>query len=431
MNSSRLKHHTSINSRFIIEAYLTHRTSCIQRPTQRFLHGSQLQVQARKQRRLPASYYRGGTSRAVLFNGKDLPSNRYEWSNIFRGVIGSPDVKYGRQLDGMGGGLSSLSKVCVVETCPDDDPDGADVDYTFAAIGVRDDEVDFSSNCGNMTSAIGPFALDAGLIKHGRRPDEKVDPGYITVRIRNTNTSKIIDATFPIDDDGSPQMYGDFAIDGVVGTASKIRLAFLNPAGSKTGSLLPTSSIIDTIHSITVTCIDVGNPCVFVPASAVSVPGEILPDAIESHPTLLHRLDEIRKEAAVRMGISETIDRVPGSIPKIAIVSQGKNGKSDITVRAISVGQPHRAVPITVAMALASATEIKGSIPYELCHLSRSGAHGPVDADGVTIGHPTGTILVTSTFGEEKASNGEPIVTDATVFRTARLLMKGEVYWRQ
>ena len=139
----------------------------------------------------PASYYRGGTSRAIIFQRKHLPEDQADWAHIFRKVIGSPDP-HGRQLDGMGGGVSSLSKICIVEPAMDS---GLDVDYTFIAIGVRDDEVDYSSNCGNMTSAIGPFAVDSGLVP--------VKSGQVeaTVRIRNTNTGKIIDATFPLDEE--------------------------------------------------------------------------------------------------------------------------------------------------------------------------------------------------------------------------------------
>jgi 2-methylaconitate cis-trans-isomerase PrpF len=171
----------------------------------------------KKQNRLPAAYYRGGTSRAIIFREEHLPEDRAQWSSIFCGAIGSPDPN-GRQLDGLGGGISSLSKVCVVG--PSTHPE-ADVDYTFAAIGVKNLDVDYSSNCGNMTSAIGPFAVDNGLV-------ERTD-GEATVRIHNTNTGKIIHSTFPVVE-GEAASSGDLAIDGVAGTAAKIGLAFINPA---------------------------------------------------------------------------------------------------------------------------------------------------------------------------------------------------------
>lgn len=171
----------------------------------------------RVQHSLPASYYRGGTSRAVIFKSQDLPVDQATWPAIFRGVINSPDPN-GRQLDGIGGGVSSLSKVCVVGPSSRED---ADVDYTFAAIGVKTSEVDFSSNCGNMISAIGPFAVDTGLVTK--------NDGAATVRIHNTNTGKIIHSTFPVID-GEAEVEGIFAIDGVAGAGAKIELAFKDPA---------------------------------------------------------------------------------------------------------------------------------------------------------------------------------------------------------
>lgn len=183
--------------------------------------------------------------------------------------------------------------------------------------------------------------------------------------------------------------------------------------------MLPTSAVIDTFDDVPATCIDVGNPCVFVPASVLEVEGDLHPDAIEAHPTLLRRLDSIRRQAGVKMGLANDPTKVPGSIPKIAMVSAPKNADTDLVVRAISVGQPHRAIPITVAMAIAAAARVPGSTVQQAC------ADELVDRDGITIGHPTGRILVTANF-DEKTNE----VTDASVFRTARLLMKGEVFWR-
>ncbi|KAJ0110280.1 DUF453-domain-containing protein [Diaporthe amygdali] len=367
------------------------------------------------QNAIPATYYRGGTSRAVIFRKEDLPSDQSQWPNIFRAVIGSPDPN-GRQLDGMGGGLSSLSKVCVVGPSTESD---ADVDYTFVAIGVKNDEVDFSSNCGNMTSAIGPFAVDAGLVP---RPKD----GETSVLIRNTNTNKRIRATF-VAQDGEAVTSGPFAIDGVAGTGSKIKLAFQRPSGSKTGKTLPTDKVVDSFDGVRATCIDVGNPCVFVLASELGVDGCILADDITAHPTLLNRLDSIRRQAAVAMGLAKDTETVPGSIPKIAMVTTPREHRllsgdtldeksCDVVVRAISVGQPHQAVPITVAMALAAAARLPGSTVNECV------ASTPVDADGVTLGHNSGKILVGSTFDEKG------VVEEAIVFRTARRLMEGKVY---
>jgi 2-methylaconitate cis-trans-isomerase PrpF len=352
-----------------------------------------------------------------MFRKNDLPSDQSTWPRIFRSVMGSPDPN-GRQLDGMGGGLSSLSKVCVVGTSTESD---ADVDYMFVTIGVKNDEVDISSNCGNMSSAVGPFAVDSGLVP---RPQD----GEASVTIRNINTNKLIRANFPVQD-GEAVADGPFAIDGVAGTASKVKLAFQRPSGSKTGITLPTDRVIDTFDGVRATCIDVGNPCVFVQASELNVDGCMLADDITVHPTLLTQLDSIRRQAAVAMGLAEHTERVPGSIPKIAMVSAPRehrllsgdilNEKScDIVVRAISVGQPHQAVPITVAMALATASRLKGSTVNE-CVASR-----PVDKDGVTLGHNSGTMLVGSTFDEGG------VIEEATVFRTARRIMEGKVYYK-
>lgn len=370
-----------------------------------------------KQNAIAAAYYRGGTSRAVMFRKDDLPPDQSHWPHIFRSVIGSPDPN-GRQLDGMGGGLSSLSKVCVVGPSAESD---ADVDYTFVAIGVKNDEVDFSSNCGNMISAVGPFAVDAGLVP-------KPKDGEASVLIRNTNTNKHMRATFPVED-GEAVADGSFAIDGVAGTASKIKLAFQHPSGSKTGKTLPTDRVVDRFDGVRATCIDVGNPCVFVPATELGVDGTILADDITAHPTLLNQLDSIRRQAAVAMGLAKDTESVPGSIPKIAMVSAPRNhmvlsgetldeNSCDVVVRAISVGQPHQAVPMTVAMALATASRLPGSTVNECVEST------PADPDGVTLGHNSGKILVGSTF------DGKGVIEEAIVFRTARRLMEGKVYYK-
>lgn len=335
----------------------------------------------------------------------------------------TPDPN-GRQLDGMGGGLSSLSKVCVVGTSKRED---ADVDYTFAAIGVRDDEVDFSSNCGNMTSAIGPFAIDSGLVR------KELGETKTTVRICNTNTGKIIHSTFAVSPgDNEAVADGDFMIDGVAGTAARIELAFLDPAGSKTGKLLPTGNVIDMFDGIAATCIDAGNPCVFVSTTgpgSIDVSGTILPEAMETFPRLLPKLESIRRQAAVAMGICKDEASTPGSIPKIAIVSPARTNEIisgatidekdiDLVVRALSVGQPHRALPVTVGMALAAAANVKGSLVHGLVPEARADEHG------ITLGHPSGKLLVGAKFDEQG-------ITAATVFSTARRLFDGNVYWKE
>ncbi|KAJ5093998.1 hypothetical protein N7456_009859 [Penicillium angulare] len=373
-----------------------------------------------KQHSLPAAYYRGGTSRAVFFKQEDLPQDRAHWDSIFRGVIGSPDP-YGRQLDGLGGGISSLSKICVVGQSTHQD---ADIDYTFVSLGVKNTDVDYSSNCGNMISAVGPFAVDSRLF-----PLSEETADSVSVRIHNTNTGKIIHAAFPVVD-GEAASMGDFSIDGVAGTAARIQLDFINPAGSVTGKLLPTSQATDTIDGILVTCIDAANPCVFVQASDLGVAGNITPDEINAHPDLLTRLNSIRRQAGTKMGLAKTPAEVPGSVPKICLVSaplsddrgidqKQTSGDVDLLARALSVGQPHKAVPITVALALAAAARVPGSTVAEIV-----AGKDTVDNAGITIGHASGNLMVGANFD---TTGG---LASATVFRTARRLFEGKIYWK-
>ncbi|THC88331.1 hypothetical protein EYZ11_012220 [Aspergillus tanneri] len=361
------------------------------------------------QRSLPAAYYRGGTSRAVFFKKNDLPPHRSDWDEIFRRVLGSPDPN-GRQLDGLGGGISSLSKVCVVDKS---DRLDADVDYTFVSLGVKTSQVDYSSNCGNMISAVGPFAVDSQLVtvnSEGRSDAE--------LRILNTNTGKIIRSRFPVVD-GEADSSGSFAIDGVAGTGAKIQLDFLDPAGSRTGQMLPTGEVVNTFDGIRTTCIDVGNPCCFVLASELGFPGTITPDEIEAHPALLGRLDYIRRQAGVVMGLAEKPELVPGSVPKIGMVSAPDSTVVvDVVVRALSVGQPHRAVPITVALALAAAAKLPTSVVAEVT------SPQPMHPAGITLGHASGSLIVRAEFKDDGS------LSHATVFRTARRLMEGRVFWK-
>ncbi|KAM0418748.1 hypothetical protein ACHAPT_012346 [Fusarium lateritium] len=361
-----------------------------------------------RQNRLAASYYRGGSSRAVFFNSQHLPSGSQR-DDIFRRVIGSPDP-YGRQLDGMGGGISSLSKVCIVGPPTHAD---ADVDYTFVSIGIKNDKVDYSSNCGNMSAAVGPYAVDSGLVSV---PDGCSREQY-TVRIHNTNTGKIINASFPVVD-GEAVASGDFTIDGVAGTASPVQLDFVKPAGSRTGKLLPTGNVLDVFDGFQATCIDVGNPCVFVYASELGVDGELSSDDIEANTALKDKLESIRRQAAIKMGLAQDLDNVPGSVPKIAIASpRRKPTNGEINIRSMSVGQAHKAVPVTVALATAAAAKLPRSTIANCLK-------GDGNEDGLDICHATGRLRVDATFDDARE------LTKATVFRTARRLMDGIIYWK-
>ncbi len=366
-----------------------------------------------------AVFMRGGTSKALIFRAQDLPPDR---DTLFLAAMGSPDPDM-RQLNGMGGGVSSLSKVCIVG--PPSRPD-ADVDYTFAQIGIDRPEVDYAGNCGNMSSAIGPFAVDEGLVP--TPPD-----GEASVRIHNTNTSKIIVARFPVRQ-GRAVVEGDLALDGVAGTGAAIRLDFTDPGGSKTGQLLPTGHATDLLdlpgHApIRTSLVDAANPCVFAAAADLGLKGDELPAALDRDRALLDRLEALRRAAAVRMGLAPTPEAAArtASIPKVGLLAapmdtallSGRTlpeDQADITARMISVGQPHRAIPLTGALCLAVACRIPGSIAHTLARPSDPAAP-------IRIAHPSGTILVAA----ERRPDGT--VPHATVFRTARRLFQGEVLW--
>jgi 2-methylaconitate cis-trans-isomerase PrpF len=363
----------------------------------------------------------------LMLHRADLPEDQADWAPIFLAAIGSPDTN-GRQLDGMGGGVSSLSKVCVIgkPSRPD-----ADVDYTFAQVSVTSPVVDYSANCGNMSSAIGPFALDEGLVPapSGREA---------VVRIHNTNTGKIIVSRFPVDD-GMAATEGDLTLDGVAGSGAPIRLDFMDPGGARTGRLLPTGNAVDTLHvagvgPVAMSMVDAANPCVFVAAATLGLTGTELPDALDRQKDVLARLEAIRCHASVAMGLAASLSEAAGvlGVPKVAVIAapidaptlSGRTlraGETDILVRMISIGQPHRAVPLTGALCLAAACRVPGSIPFTI--LAIMGRNGPL-----RIGHPSGVVLVDAETDPE--ADGVH-VRHATVYRTARRLFTGEVLYRR
>ena len=384
------------------------------------------------QLRLRAVFMRGGTSKAVMFRAADLPAERELWAPIFLGAIGSPDPN-GRQLDGMGGGISSLSKICIIGPPTRAD---ADVDYTFAQVSVKEASVDYSGNCGNMSSAVGPFAIDERLVAVVE------GAGQATVRIHNTNTRKVIVARFPLDD-GRAAVDGEFVLPGVAGTGAPVRLDFLEPGGAGTGKLLPTGNAADTLEvdgprGIEVSMVDAANPCVFVPADALDASGVEMPDELEADGALLSRLEAMRIAASLRMGIAGTAAeaaRIP-SIPKVAMVAPARPSRTlagerlaaedaDVTVRMISIGQPHRAVPLTGAMCLAVAARIEGSVVNRLVRPSAS------PGDPVRIAQPSGLTVVGATVKRRRDRGcDEWFAESATVYRTARRLMEGWVFVR-
>lgn len=374
--------------------------------------------------RYRAAFIRGGTSKAIVFRLEDLPADRSAWDAIFLRAMGTPD-RYGRQLDGMGGGVSSLSKVCVVGPAT---VEGADVDYTFAQVQIREARVDYSGNCGNMSSAIGPFAVDEGLVP--TPPD-----GAVRVRIHNTNTRKIIHAHFEVREGRSVED-GTLEIPGVHGAGAPVRLDFLQPGGASTGRLLPTGTPVNELHTpgfgtTRASLIDAANACVFVPAAAVGLAGTELPDEIAAHPSALEQLRQLRLAASVAMGLSASLEEAASRpmIPLIAIVSPPTDSitldgeriaaeQADLVVRMISSGQPHRALPLTGSLCTAVAMQIQGSLVNEAARAQR-------DPSALRLAMPSGVLTVAA----QVRHGAEGWHADSgCFFRTTRRLFDGHVH---
>jgi len=379
-----------------------------------------------KQLKLPAVFMRGGTSKAIVFHQKDLPADRALWDDIFLAAIGSPDPS-GRQLDGMGGGVSSLSKVCIVG--PASRPD-ADIDYTFAQVLVKDKRVDYSGNCGNMSSAMGPFALDEGIVQ--------IAGNEAVVRIHNTNTKKIIRSRFAVDD-GLAAVDGDLSIPGVSGTGAPVRLEFLNPGGATTGKLLPTGNVSDVLDvpgvgRITVSMVDAANACVFVRAEDVGLSGIEMPEALDANREIMAKLGAIRLAASVAMGIEKNLEDAARktTVPFVGFISGPQEARSlsgetiaasdvDLTGRMLSNGQAHRALPLTASLCMAVAARLEGSIVHQAARRSDD-PKAPI-----RIGMPSGILVVAA---DVKRVNGEWTAEQGAFYRTARRLFEGAVYVR-
>ena len=365
---------------------------------------------------LPAVFMRGGTSKGLFFHRRDLPAERAAWDALFLAALGSPDP-HGRQLDGMGGGLSSLSKAVAVS--PSTRP-GVDIDYLFGQVAVDRALVDYRSNCGNLTAAVGPFAVDEGIV----RPTD----GEAVLTLHNCNLGQRIEARFAVAN-GRAVVEGDTVLDGVAGRGAPIALLFLEPGGAVTGRLLPTGHARDVLAvpdggPIEATLIDAATALVIVRAEDVGAAGVELPAAIEGDPTLTERLESIRRAAASAMGIAPDT----ASVPKVAYVSPPADWatlsgarlpaeKADLSARVISMGRAHRALPLTAALALAAAARIPGTLAAEA---ARPGTTGTTP---VRLGHPSGVAEVTV----DLAAIAPPHLARLTVTRTARRLMEGRV----
>ena len=383
--------------------------------------------------KIPATYLRGGTSKGVFFRLQDLPTAAQvpgpARDRLLLRVIGSPDP-YGKQIDGMGGATSSTSKTVILAKSSRPDHD---VDYLFGQVSIDQAFVDWSGNCGNLSAAVGPFALANGLVDPERIPAE----GLATVRIWQANIGKTILAQVPMTD-GAVQETGDFELDGVTFPAAEIQLEFLDPAdegdGEGGGAMFPTGNLVDElavpgVGTLQATLINAGIPTIFVNAAAIGYTGTELQEAINGDPQALARFETIRAYGALRMGLIKDLAEAATRqhTPKVAFVAPpadyvASSGKAvqaadiDLLVRALSMGKLHHAMMGTAAVAIGTAAAIPGT----LVNLAAGGG----ERTAVRFGHPSGTLRVGA---EARQVNGDWIVTKAIMSRSARVLMEGWV----
>jgi len=378
--------------------------------------------------KIPATYIRGGTSKGVFFNLTDLPEAAQKpgaaRDALLLRVIGSPDP-YGKQTDGMGGATSSTSKTVILSKS---EQPGHDVDYLFGQVSIDKPFVDWSGNCGNLSAAVGPFAIASGLVDAERIPNN----GTATIRIWQANIGKSIVAQVPISN-GEVQETGDFELDGVTFPAAEVQVEFIDPADAE-GSMFPTGNLVDDldvpgIGTLKATMINAGIPAIFLNAEDIGYSGTELQNAINNNDETLQRFETIRAHGAVRMGLIDNIEAAASRqhTPKVAFVggpvdytaSSGKAIKAsdiDLNVRALSMGKLHHAMMGTAAVAIATAAAIPGT----LVNLAAGGG----ERSSVTFGHPSGTLRVGA---EASFKDGEWAVDKAIMSRSARVLMEGWV----
>jgi len=383
------------------------------------------------QTKITATYMRGGTSKGVFFKLDDLPESARvagaARDALLLRVIGSPDP-YGKQIDGMGAATSSTSKTVIIGKSSRPDHD---VDYLFGQVSIDQPFVDWSGNCGNLSAAVGPFAIANGLVDPARVPQN----GTAIVRIWQANIGKTIVAHVPITD-GAVQETGDFELDGVTFPAAELRLEFMDPAeDGDGGSMFPTGNLVDDLEvpgvgTFKATMINSGIPTIFLDAEALGYTGAELQDAINGDAAALARFETIRAHGALRMGLIGKLEDAAGRqhTPKVAFVappreyvsSSGKKiaaGDIDVLVRALSMGNLHHAMMGTASVAIATAAAVPGT----LVNLAAGGG----ERDNVCFGHPSGTLRVGA---EAKLVDGEWKVTKAIMSRSARILMEGRVH---
>lgn len=379
-------------------------------------------------RKFPVVYMRGGTSKGCLFHREDLPEDSKEWDEIFLQVMGNPDPK---QMDGMGGTVSSNNKIVIIwkSALPN-----VDIEYLVGQVIVGKKQVDYKSNCGNMTAAVPAYAVEEGMVPI-------VEP-VTTVRMLNKNTDKYINVTVPID----PRTHtfaqeGDCHIAGIDGTAAELKVNFLDPAGAKTGKLLPTGKALDVLEidgrKIEATILDVSNPLVLVRAEDVGLQGTELPAQVDADKEASALLEKIRGVAAVKMGFARDLEDATAhspAVPKVGFFTapvsytdiagnQVDAGQMDLCARVISVFKCHKACPLTAASSIAVAAFVQGSI------IEKTLGRQPEGRQAIRLGHPSGVMTVYPDL--EVREEGNLDVKGVAVQRTARRIMDGTIYIRK
>jgi len=370
-----------------------------------------------KKTTFPCTIMRGGTSKGIFLMEKDLPEDPGLRDRIILAVFGSPDI---RQIDGLGGADSLTSKLAIIGPAKKSD---YDIDYNFGAVGIDKAFVDYSANCGNISSAVGPYAVDKGLVK-------AVEP-FTIVRIYNANTKKMIYSKVPVKK-GEVVWEGNYAIAGCPGTAAKIELSFMDPGGATTGRLLPTGNVVDELkldtgESYRVTIVDAGNPTAFVRAEELKLRGNELPAEFDQDMATRAKLEAIRKKVGEMMGIP-----VSQSIPKISFIAPAQDFKTvtgkmvwkdsvSMLARVMAMGKMHKTFAITAGIPAAIGAVIPNSVVNQVV---AGGKPVPADKE-IVIGHPSGMMAVKV---EMRMKKGHPYIVSCTVGRTARKIMDGKVY---
>lgn len=374
-------------------------------------------------RKFKTVFMRGGTSKGCMFLKEDLPEDQAEWDSIFLQAMGDPDPK---QIDGLGGTVSSNNKIVVV--WKSEEP-GIDVEYLIGQVVVGKSQVDYKSNCGNMTAAVGPFAVEEGLVE--------VKEPVTTVHLLNRNTDKKIDVTVPCEN-GAAAVEGDCVIAGVDGTAPELKVNFLSPAGAKTGKLLPTGNVLDLLDipgsgTIEASILDVSNPMVIVRAEDVGLKGTEFPEEVNNNQEACELLEKIRGTAACKMGFAKDLEDATQNspaVPKIGIFTKPvcyqnlkhekvKAEEMDLCVRVISVFKCHKACPLTSASAISVAAFLEGSLLQKELGKLKEGQKT------IRIGHPSGVMTM---YPEIEVSDGNVNVMGVAAQRTARRIMDGTLY---